>query len=114
VQVQGGGTPKPGIAFLALSGTADTIVGTQGPTASYNAATGASMLAIYTGADHTGTPTALGWAQQSPATIAYVRLYTAWFRCYLGGDGAACAVFRGQGCGICSDTNWATLDSKNL
>lgn len=114
VQVQGGGTPKPGIAFLALSGTADTIVGTQGPTASYNAATGPSMLAIYTGADHTGTPTALGWAQQSPATIAYVRLYTAWFRCYLGGDGAACDVFRGQGCEVCSDTNWATLDSKNL
>jgi hypothetical protein len=113
-QVEGGGTPKPGIAFLALSGTADTIVGTQAPTSSYGAATGPSMLAIYTGADHTGTPTALGWAQQSPATIAFLRLYTAWFRCYLGGDGAGCAVFRGQGCEVCSDTNWATLDSKNL
>jgi hypothetical protein len=114
VQVQGGGSPKAGIAFLALSGTADNIVGTTGPTASYNAATGPSMLAIYTDADHISTPTALGWGQQNAGTIAYVRLYTAWFRCYLGGDQTACGVFRGQGCGICGDTNWATLDSKNL
>jgi hypothetical protein len=113
-QVEGGGTPKAGIAFLALSGTADTIVGTQAPTSSYQAATGPSLLAIYTGADHTGTPTALGWAQQSPATIGFVRLYTAWFRCYLGGDQTACAVFRGPSCGACSDTNWATFESKNL
>jgi len=72
------------------------------------------MLAIYTGADHISTPTALGWGQQNPGTIAYVRLYTAWFRCYLGGDQTACAVFRGQGCEVCSDTAWATLESKNL
>jgi len=114
-QVEGGGTPKAGIAFLALSGTADTVVTTSPPTASYTAATGGpAMLAIYNGADHTTTPTLAGWVQQNPGTIAFVRLYTAWFRCYLGKDQTACGVFRGQGCGICSDTNWSTLQSKNL
>jgi hypothetical protein len=113
-QVEGGGTPKAGIAFLALSGTNDTIVGTQAPTASYNAATGPSLLAIYTGADHTTTPTLAGWIQQNAGSIAFVRLYTAWFRCYLAGDQTACGVFKGQGCGVCSDSNWATLQSKNL
>lgn len=113
-QVEGGGTPKAGIAFLALSGTNDTVVGTQAPTSSYTAATGPSLLAIYTGADHTTTPTLAGWIQQNAGSIAFVEVYTAWFRCYLANDQTACAVFRGQNCGICSDTNWDTLDSKNL
>jgi hypothetical protein len=115
VQVEGIGTPKPGIAFLALSGTADTTVGTGPPTQSYMAATGPSMLAIYTGADHTTTPTLGGYVQNNPGTIQFMRFYTAWFRCFLADDATACAMFKGgQSCGVCKDPNWATLNTKNM
>jgi hypothetical protein len=115
VQVEGGGVPKAGIAFLALSGTADNVVGTGPPTQSYTSATGPSMLAIYTGADHVTTPTVAGYFQNNAGTIQFMRVYTAWFRCFLADDATACALFKGgKSCGICSDTNWATLNSKNL
>jgi hypothetical protein len=115
VQVEGGGTPKKGIAFLALSGTADNIVGTAPPTASYGAATGPSMLAIYTGADHTTTPTLAGYIQNNAGTIQFMRFYTAWFRCFLADDTKACALFKGgSSCGVCSDPNWNTIQTKNM
>ncbi len=115
VQVEGGGNPKAGISFLALSGTADNVVTTGPPTASYAAATGPSMLAIYTGADHVTTPTLAGWAQQNPGTIQFMRFYTAWFRCFLADDANACAMFKGgQSCGVCKDPNWSSIETKNL
>jgi hypothetical protein len=115
VQVEGEGTPKAGIAFLALSGTNDTVVGTGPPTASYAAATGPSMLAIYTGADHTTTPTLAGYIQNNPGSIQFMRFYTAWFRCFLGDDGTACAMFKGgSNCGVCKDPNWSTMQTKNM
>lgn len=115
VQVEGGGNPKAGIAFLALSGTADNIVTTGPPTQSYGAATGPAFLAIYTGADHVTTPTLGGVVGGDPGTPEFVRLYTAWFRCFLADDSAACSLFQGgQSCGICSNSAWDTLESKNL
>jgi hypothetical protein len=115
VQVQGGGTPKAGMAFLALTGTGDTIVGTGPPTQSYNAATGPAFLASYTGADHITTPTLGGFVGNHAGTIQYMRLYTAWFRCFLADDATACGLFRGgASCGICNDPNWDTLQSKNI
>jgi hypothetical protein len=115
VQVEGGGVPKAGIAFLALSGTADNVVGTQAPTQSYMSATGPSMLAIYTGADHISTPTAGGYIQMNAGTIQFMRFYTAWFRCFLADDATACAMFKGgTSCGVCSDPNWNMLESKNM
>jgi hypothetical protein len=115
VQVEGGGNPKAGIAFLALSGTADTVVTTGPPTSSYGVATGPSMLAIYTGADHTTTPTLGGYVQGNPGTIQFMRFYTAWFRCFLGDDATACAMFKGgASCGVCKDPNWTTMQTKNM
>ncbi len=115
VQVEGGGTPKAGIAFLALTGSADTVVGTTSPMMSYTSATGPSMFAEYTGADHTSTPTEAGWIQKSPGTIQFVRFYTAWWRCFLADDQVACKMFKGgSSCGVCKDPNWTSLETKNM
>ncbi len=115
VQVEGGGTPKAGIAFLALTGSADTVVGTTSPMMSYTSATGPSMFAEYTGADHTTTPTLGGYAQKNPGTIQFMRFYTAWWRCFLGDDQVACAMFKGgSSCGVCKDPNWTSLLTKNM
>ncbi len=115
VQVEGGGNPKAGIAFLALTGSADTTVGTTSPMNSYNAATGPAMFAEYTGADHTTTPTAGGWYQKNPGTIQFMRFYTAWWRCFLADDQVACGMFKGgSSCGVCKDPNWTSLETKNM
>jgi hypothetical protein len=115
VQVEGGGVPKAGIAFLALTGSADNVVGTGPPTMSYAAATGPSMFAEYTGADHTTTPTLGGYYQMNPGTIQFMRFYTAWFRCFLADDQVACAMFKGgSSCGVCKDPNWTSLETKNM
>ncbi len=115
VQVEGGGTPKPGIAFLALTGSADTTVGTTSPMMSYTSATGPSMFAEYTGADHTTTPTIGGYYQKNAGTIQFMRFYTAWWRCFLADDQVACAMFKGgSSCGVCKDPNWTSLETKNM
>jgi hypothetical protein len=115
VQVEGGGVPNKGIAFLALTGSNDTVVGTTSPMQSYTAATGPSMFAEYTGADHTTTPTEGGFIQKNPGTIQFVRFYTAWWRCFLGDDQVACAMFKGgSSCGVCKDPNWTSLQTKNM
>lgn len=115
VQVEGGGVPKAGIAFLALTGSADNVVTPAPPMASYGAATGPSMFAEYTGADHVTTPTALGAYQQNPGTIQFMRFYTAWWRCFLADDQVACAMFKGgSSCGVCKDPNWTSLETKNM
>jgi hypothetical protein len=115
VQVEGGGNPKAGIAFLALTGSNDTVVTPGPPMASYAAATGPSMFAEYTGADHTTTPTVGGYYQMNPGTIQFMRFYTAWFRCFLADDQVACAMFKGgSSCGVCKDPNWTSLETKNM
>ena len=115
VQVEGGGNPKAGIAFLALTGSNDTVVTPGPPMASYTAATGPSMFAEYTGADHTTTPTVGGYYQMNPGTIQFMRFYTAWFRCFLADDQVACAMFKGgSSCGVCKDPNWTSLETKNM
>lgn len=115
VQIEGGGVPKAGIDFLALTGSSDTVVTPGPPGTSYNAATGPSMFANYTGADHTTTPTELGYAQMNPGTTQFLRFYTAWFRCFLADDQVACAMFKGgSGCGVCKDPNWTSLKTKDM
>ncbi len=115
VQVEGGGTPNKGIAFLALTGSNDTVVGTTSPMMSYTSATGPAMFAEYTGADHTTTPTIAGYIQKNPGTIQFMRFYTAWWRCFLADDQVACAMFKGgSSCGVCKDPNWTSLETKNM
>ncbi len=115
VQVEGGGVPKAGIAFLALTGSNDTVVTPGPPMSSYGAATGPSMFAEYTGADHTTTPTIAGYYGKNAGTIQFMRFYTAWFRCFLADDQVACAMFKGgSSCGVCKDPNWTSLETKNM
>ncbi len=115
VQVEGGGVPNAGIAFLALTGSADTVVGTTSPMMSYTSATGPAMFAEYTGADHTTTPTIGGYIQKNPGSIQFMRFYTAWWRCFLADDQVACKMFKGgSSCGVCKDPNWTSLETKNM
>jgi hypothetical protein len=113
VCVQGGGTPKPGTAVICLTGTADMLNGACNAT--YQAATGPALFGNYQGADHVTTPTLAGWIAKNPGTIQYVRLYTAWYRCFLGADPTACSMFKGgTACGICNEPNWAQLETRNM
>jgi hypothetical protein len=111
VCVEGGGFPPPKVAFLCETGVNDFLRGMC--TGAYNAARGPAFLADHTGADHISTPTLLGAG--SPAGIEFVRLYTAWFRCFLGDDASACGLFRGgKSAPVCSQSTYATCDGRNI
>jgi hypothetical protein len=100
-------------AFLCLTGTED--IAPDSCRASVNAAPGPAMVAIWEGGDHVGTETLLGYITGDPGTVQMMRLYAAWFRCFLADDGAACEMFRGgASCGICDDAGWAEVLTKNL
>jgi hypothetical protein len=114
VQVQGGGRAKAGVAVLALTGTADTVVGTASPRATYDGATGPACFANYQGADHITTPTLAGAIAANPGSVQYMRFYTMWFRCFLADDQAACDMFRGNPCPVCTEPGWAELLVKNM
>lgn len=60
-------------------------------------------------------PTVAGWYEQNRGTIQFVRLMTAWYRCYLASDTNACALFKAApGCEICRDPGWYEIAGKNL
>jgi hypothetical protein len=53
----------------------------------------------------------------NPGSIQFMRLYAAWFRCFLADDQVACKLFQGgapQNCGICKDPGWHVLGARNL
>jgi hypothetical protein len=115
VCVAGGGVPAKTNAFICLTGSAD--LAEQGCTAAYNAATGSAFLADWDGGDHVNTETLSGYLQMQPGTFQMMRLYAAWFRCFLADDQVACKLFEGgapANCGICKDPGWHVLSSKNL
>lgn len=115
VCVAGGGVPAKTNAFICLTGSAD--LAEQGCTAAYNAAPGQAFLADWDGGDHTTTETVAGYLQMQPGTFQMMRLYAAWFRCFLADDQVACKLFEGgapNNCGICKDPGWHVLASKNL
>jgi hypothetical protein len=109
VSVQGGQTPDPKAAFICLTGVAD--IARERCTLSYDEAQGPAFLADHQEADHITTPTILGVA--TPAGIQYKRLLTAWFRCFLADDPAACSMFK-DGCSLCSEPGWARIEGKNM
>jgi hypothetical protein len=119
VCVEGGGTPKSGTSVLCLTGS-DWDGGLNPVNAyvveqTYPATTGPAFLAEWDGGDHVTTPTAAGWYEANPGTIQFVRLMTAWYRCYLASDNNACALFKGApGCEICKDPGWYEITGKNL
>ena len=115
VCVAGGGAPAKTNAFICLTGSAD--LAEQGCTAAYNAAPGQAFLADWDGGDHTTTETVAGYIQMQPGSIQMMRLYAAWFRCFLADDQVACKLFEGgapANCGICKDPGWHILSSKML
>lgn len=114
VSVAGGGVPKAGIAFICLTGTMDQV---EGPcTQSYMSATGPAFLADWMNGDHTTTETVAGYFAKDMGTLEMQRLYAAWFRCWLGDDQKACALFTGApaSCGICSNAGWAKHEARNM
>jgi hypothetical protein len=121
VCVEGGGVPKQGVSTLCLTGNQSTSVNAINAVnadviqMTYPGTTGPGFLADWDGGDHLTTPTESGWVMQDPGTIQFVRLMTAWYRCFLANDNTACALFKGgSSCGICKDPGWAQLESKNL
>jgi hypothetical protein len=73
------------------------------------------MAAIWDGGDHFVTQTLAGFLAGDPGTLQMVRLHTAWLRCFLADDDAACALFRGGNtCDVCDDPGWADVVSQNL
>lgn len=111
VNVQGGGPPAPTAAMICLTGTADFV--RSSCTASYTNARGPAFLADLQGADHTGTPASRGI--NTPNGRLYVQLYTAWFRCFLGEDEAACKLFRGgKSAPVCKLGTFANCDGRNI
>jgi hypothetical protein len=122
VCVEGGGVPKQGVATLCLTGNQSTSVNAINAVnayviqQTYPGTTGPGFLADWDGGDHLTTPTESGWIMQDPGTIQFVRLMTAWYRCYLANDNVACALFQGASttCPICKNAGWAEIESKNL
>ncbi len=115
VCVAGGGIPAKTNAFICLTGSAD--LAEQSCTAAYHAATGSAFLADWDGGDHVNTETLSGYIAMQPGTFQMMRLYAAWFRCFLADDQVACKLFEGgapANCGICKDPGWHVLSSKNL
>lgn len=120
VCVEGGGVPKQGVATLCLTGNQPASVSSINSVnvdviqMTYPGTTGPGFLADWDGGDHLTTPTESGWIKQDPGTIQFVRLMTAWYRCFLANDNTACALFKGgANCGVCKDPGWAQIEGKN-
>jgi hypothetical protein len=114
ITVGASGRAIPQYGFLCLTGTQD--IAPDACRQSIQSATGPALAAIWDGGDHVTTETLAGYVQGNAGTIQMMRLYTAFYRCYLAADDAACKMFTGapSSCGICKDTGWAEIDAKNL
>jgi hypothetical protein len=115
VCVAGAGSPQKSTAFICLTGSMD--MAEQGCTNTYQLAGTHAFLADWDGGDHVTTETVAGYIQMQPGTIQMMRLYAAWFRCFLADDQVACKLFQGgapNNCGICKDPGWHALASKGL
>jgi hypothetical protein len=115
VCVAGAGVPLKSTAFICLTGTADQAE--SGCKSAYGAAGTPAFLADWDGGTHTGTETLSGYSMGDKGTYAMMKLYAAWFRCFLADDQKACKLFEGgtpSGCGMCKDPGWADLESRGL
>jgi hypothetical protein len=93
----GGAFNRTGVTALVLAGSADTLVGTTGPTSFYNGLQVPGALAIATGATHFTVNNSVF----RPAT-------TAWALWQLKGDQTAKGQFVGANCGLCNNPAWST------
>jgi hypothetical protein len=106
-----GDAPRAGVAFLCETGSMDFA---NVPCSTlYATASGPAFLADHQDADHMQTPTAAGAG--TPAGVEFVRLYTAWFRCFLADDDAACGLFRGgERAPLCGQASYATCEGRAI
>jgi hypothetical protein len=89
----------------------------SGCKATYGAAGTPAFLADWDGGTHTGTETLAGYSSGDKGTYAMMKLYAAWFRCFLADDQTACKLFQGGApghCGVCKDPGWVDLESRGL
>lgn len=114
VNVQGASiAPPQSVAYLCLTGTED--INPAGCMSTVMQARGPAMHANWQGADHIMTAAIGGFFSMNPGTLMYMRLYTSWFRCFLGDDDNACAQFRGgEMCPVCADPGWAEVLVRNF
>ena len=115
VCVAGAGSPQKSTAFICLTGTMDQAE--SGCKGTYSTAGTPAFLADWDGGTHTGTETLAGYTGGDKGTYAMMKLYAAWFRCFLADDQAACKLFQGgtpSSCGMCKDPGWADLESRGL
>jgi hypothetical protein len=113
VPIGASGRPLQSTAFLCLTGTED--IAPDACRSSVGAAPGPALAAIWDGGDHVFTETLAGFLANDPGTLQMMRLYTAWFRCFLADDAVACDLFSGgPSCEVCSDAGWAEMVSANL
>jgi len=96
---------------LCLTADADTALEPTG--LAYEASEGPAFYAQWgSGADHL---TPLWTGIDSEAGGQYLRLYAAWFRCFLADDEQACGLFSGgESCEVCDDPGWTAIHGKNL
>jgi hypothetical protein len=102
------------VSVLVLTGTKDIVMGAENLVTS---AMGPMFVAVWEGGDHFTTETLAGYITKDAGSLQFERLYAAWMRCFLADDAVACKLFSGgtpSGCGICKDTGWHILASKNL
>lgn len=114
VNVQGAATTPPrNIAYLCLTGTED--INPEGCKSTVMQARGPAMLANWEGADHIQTAAVGGFFSMNPGALMYMRLYTSWFRCFLGDDDNACNLFKGGAmCPVCTDPGWHEVLVRNF
>jgi hypothetical protein len=113
VPIGASGRPLATTPFLCLTGTED--IAPDACRSAVETAPGPAMAAIWDGGDHVTTETLAGFIRGDLGTIQMMRLYAAWFRCFLADDAVACGLFEGgDSCGICSDSGWSELVTNNL
>jgi hypothetical protein len=100
------------VAFECLTGSQDIV---EGPcTSTFQSAPGPAFLADWDGGDHFTTETLAGYVAGNTGSIQLMRLYAAWFRCFLAGDQVACAMFKGgSNCGMCKEPGWHVIEARN-
>jgi len=102
----------PRIAYACLTGNEDVLSNSY-CTKAFETAAGPAFLASWHGADFFA-PTREQYEMNNPASFAVQRLYAAWMRCFLADDATACAMFRGEPCGMCGEEGWARIEGRNL
>jgi len=102
------------VSVLILTGTEDIV---KNPEMLVTNAKGPMFVGNWEGGDHVTTETVAGALSNDKGSLQFTRLYSAWFRCFLGDDAVACKMFMGgapDACGICKEPGWHSLTSKNL